>query len=66
MTRKEIIEQLENNYAGMDTLRYKIRYDINGDNRIKTIHWVMGNFDCSYGVAARLVDRCNQGYSTWS
>lgn len=65
MTRKEIIEELENNYNGMDTLNYGIRYR-NGDNRLKTIHWVMDNFSCSYGVASRLVDRCNSGYSTWN
>lgn len=65
MTRAEIIKQLDNNYNGMDTLRYKLRYQ-NGDNRLKNIHWLMDEFGCSYGVAARLVDRCNNGYSTWN
>lgn len=65
MTRAEIIEQLDNNYCGMDTLKYDVRYR-NGDNRLKRIHWLMYEFECSYGVAARLVDRCNNGYSTWN
>lgn len=63
MKGKKIIEILESTYSGIDTLRYRKRYE-NGDNRIKNIHWLMDNFGCSYGVGARLVDRANN-YPDW-
>lgn len=59
MTGKEIQEQLDIGWNGLATLRYELRYSINGDNKKKTIHWLMDNFDCSYGVAKRLVEKAN-------
>ena len=63
MKRNEIIEILENSYSGIETLRYHRRYE-NGDNKLKNIHWLMDNFDCSYGIAKRLVERANN-FSDW-
>lgn len=59
MNGKEILEQLEIGWNGLETLRYSRRYDINGDNKLKKIHWVLGNFDCTYGIAKRLVEKAN-------
>lgn len=60
MTGKEIIKELEENYNGLETVRYSKRYD-NGDNRAKNIHWLMDTFGCSWGVANRIVAKAN-GY----
>lgn len=58
MNAKEIRDVLENSYSGMDTLAYGKRYE-NGDNKSKTIKWVMGNFNCTYACAWRLVSIAN-------
>lgn len=61
MTGKEIIKELEENFNGLDTVKYKKRWE-NGDNRAKYIHWLMDMFNCSYGVAYRIVGKANGYY----
>lgn len=59
MNGREILELLNQDYCGLDSVRYVKRYH-NGDNKLKCIHWLMRNFDCSYGVARRLVEKVNR------
>jgi len=60
---REIAGILDSSFNGIDTLRYKRRYE-NGDNRKKMINWVLNNFNTSYDVASRLVKYANN-YPEW-
>ena len=61
MTGKEIIKELDENFNGLATVKYDLRYANGKDYRKEKIHWLMDMFSCSYGIANRIVAKAN-GY----